>query len=145
MNNKIIIYTDGACKGDGTGGWGAHLSFKDKVKEIYGGETDSTNNRMEIMSVIKALQCLTKPNCNLVLHSDSMYVINGCKTWRHNWKRSGWTKKGGLKNKELWIELDSEIEKHVIEWVWVKGHNGDVGNERADELANMGVVQVRGF
>jgi ribonuclease HI len=140
----VEIYTDGACKGNpGTGGWGALLVSKGKEKELFGGEKDTTNNRMELMAVIQALNILKRP-CHIVLHSDSQYVLKGITEWIEGWKAKGWrtASKAPVKNVDLWQALDQARQVHRIEWKWVKGHSGHVGNERADELANRGVELV---
>jgi ribonuclease HI len=144
--SKTVIYTDGACKGNpGPGGWGAWLQYGDKQKELCGGELDTTNNRMELMGVIKALALLTRP-CEVVLWTDSQYVKNGISTWIHGWKKNGWktASKQPVKNADLWRELDEAAARHQIEWCWVKGHAGHEGNERADQLANKGVEIAMG-
>lgn len=145
---QITIYTDGACKGNpGPGGWGALLQYKQKTglaqKEIYGGELLTTNNRMELMAVIQALRTLKK-TCTIDLYMDSQYVRQGMLEWIENWKKNGWknAQKKPVKNADLWQELDLLRQKHKINWHWVKGHAGNPGNERADQLANMGVDQV---
>lgn len=143
--DTVVIYTDGACSGNpGIGGWGAMLSYGEHKKEIFGGEKDSTNNRMELTAAIRALQSLKKP-CIAEIHTDSNYLKNGITTWIKNWKTNGWrtADKKPVKNIDLWQELDEAIAKHTVHWRWVKGHSGNYGNERADELANMGVAEVR--
>lgn len=145
MTNTINIWTDGACSGNpGPGGWGALLVSGDKRKEIYGGEPDTTNNRMELMGAIEALNALSGPK-KLTLHTDSTYVKDGLTKWIHGWKKNGWktAAKKPVKNKDLWQALEAACERHDITWKWVKGHAGDPGNERADELARLGVEQVR--
>jgi len=137
---SIQIYTDGACRGNpGIGGWGASLSHNGKKKEIFGGEQDTTNNRMELTAVIEALRVLKKPN-EMTINSDSKYVLDGINEWMPNWKKRNWktAAKKPVKNVDLWKQLDELIQPHTIKWVWVKGHSGNPGNERADELANMG-------
>ena len=135
MPDKVTIYTDGACSGNpGPGGWGAVLSYKGKEKEISGGELETTNNRMELLAVIEALNLL-KRSCDVVIYTDSKYVLQGATEWMPGWKAKNWTKKGGLKNAELWKDLDKAIQRHTIHWEWVKGHSGNAGNERADALA----------
>jgi ribonuclease HI len=137
----VEIYTDGACRGNpGPGGWGAILRFKGKEKELWGGEAATTNNRMELTAVIRALEALKQPSRARV-YTDSQYVQKGIKEWIHGWKRNGWktADKKDVKNKDLWIELDELRKKHDIEWHWVKGHDGHVENERADALANRGI------
>ena len=138
------VYTDGACKGNpGVGGWGALLRSGERSREIYGGEASTTNNRMELMAVIRALEALKKP-CRVRVHTDSQYVQLGISKWIHSWKKNGWrtADKKPVKNAELWQELDRLAACHEIEWLWVKGHAGHHGNERADELANLGVASV---
>ena len=140
----IDIYTDGACKGNpGPGGWGALLLSGDHSKELFGGELDTTNNRMEILAAIKALEAL-KRRSDVKLHTDSKYVKNGIQTWIHNWKKNGWktASRKPVKNVELWQRLDELVTQHEIEWVWVKGHSGNEGNEAADQLANKGVDSI---
>ena len=145
--NKVVIYTDGACKGNpGPGGWGAVLRAADGAeKELCGGEAQTTNNRMEMMAVIEALSALKRP-CHVVLHVDSQYVLKGMTEWLHGWKAKGWrtAAKQPVKNVDLWQRLDALVHQseHRIEWQWVKGHAGDPGNERADALANRGVEQL---
>ncbi len=137
----VTIYTDGACKGNpGPGGWGAYLVFGQHEKDIYGGEASTTNNRMELTAVIEALSQLKRPS-RVKLMIDSQYVKHGINEWIVNWKRNGWktANKKPVKNVDLWIALDQMVATHSIEWVWVKGHSGDPGNERADALANRGV------
>ncbi len=141
---KVIIYTDGACKGNpGPGGWGALLRYKNQQKELFGGEKHTTNNRMELKAAIEALSVLTRP-CSVELYTDSQYVKNGILQWMDNWKKKGWktSAKKPVKNQDLWQKLDEQVQKHSINWHWVKGHAGDEGNEKADELANKGVVNV---
>jgi ribonuclease HI len=145
--NKVVIYTDGACKGNpGPGGWGALLRAADGAeKELCGGEAQTTNNRMEMMAVIEALTALKRP-CHVVLHVDSQYVLKGMTEWLQGWKAKGWrtAAKQPVKNVDLWQRLDALVHQseHRIEWQWVKGHAGDPGNERADALANRGVEQL---
>ena len=137
----IEIYTDGACRGNpGPGGWGALLIAGKHEKTMHGGEPETTNNRMELMAAIKALNAL-KSDSNVILHTDSKYVMDGINEWMPNWKKRGWktAAKKPVKNKDLWQQLDEAVGRHEIEWRWVKGHNGNPGNERADELANLGV------
>ena len=143
-DNKLIAYTDGACKGNpGIGGWGAILSFNSKTKEIYGAERDTTNNRMELMAAIKTLQSLKKA-CEIKIYTDSKYLQNGIKSWLTNWKANGWktAAKKDVKNKDLWQELDILTQKHQVNWAWVKGHSGNTGNDKADELANKGISEL---
>jgi len=139
----VVIYTDGACKGNpGPGGWGALLNSGGTCKEIYGGELGTTNNRMEIMAVIEALSALKRP-CQVTVHLDSEYVLKGITEWIHGWKARGWrtAAKAPVKNVDLWQRLDAVVSTggHQIDWRWVRGHAGDPGNERADALANKGV------
>lgn len=141
----VEMWTDGACKGNpGVGGWGAWMRFGDQEKELWGGEAATTNNRMELTAVIEGLRALKRP-CRVTLHVDSTYVMNGLTKWLPGWKRNGWLTgdKKPVKNKELWQALDTEVQRHHVTWVWVKGHAGDPGNERADGLANRGVDDVR--
>lgn len=139
---KVVIYTDGACSGNpGPGGWGALLIYEDHhSKEIMEGAFDTTNNRMELTAAIEALKVL-KVGCAVILHTDSTYVKDGITKWIENWKNNGWrtAAKKPVKNSDLWQLLDQAVKRHEISWRWVKGHNGDEGNERADELANMGL------
>ena len=139
----IDIYTDGACKGNpGPGGWGAYLKSGDHEKDIFGGDSQTTNNRMELMAVIEALKTL-KNRSRIRLFIDSQYVKNGINIWISNWKKNGWrtSNKKAVKNVDLWMQLDELVPNHDIEWIWVKGHAGNFGNERADALANQGVPQ----
>lgn len=138
----VIIYTDGACKGNpGPGGWGASLRYGTTYKELCGGEPDTTNNRMELMAAIEALRALKRP-CQVILYTDSNYVKRGITEWLSIWKGRGWrtTSKGEVKNVDLWQALDDAARPHQIDWRWVKGHAGDPGNERADELARLGMA-----
>ncbi|WP_432377556.1 ribonuclease HI [Duganella sp. P38] len=146
MDDKVEIFTDGACKGNpGLGGWGALLVAGTAEKEICGGARDTTNNRMELQAVIEALSVLKRP-CNVVLHTDSQYVQKGISEWIHGWKARGWktSTKEPVKNEDLWKALDAAQQMHTVEWRWVRGHNGHPGNERADMLANRGVEVARG-
>lgn len=141
MTDAVIIYTDGACRGNpGPGGWGVILNYKGKIKELYGAEKLTTNNRMELMAAIQALESLTRP-CSVQLNSDSIYVLKGITDWMPNWKKRGWktAARTPVKNEDLWRRLDAAITKHKVEWKWVKGHSGDTGNDRADVLANLGI------
>lgn len=141
---KVTIYTDGACKGNpGLGGWGALLIAGDHKKELFGGELNTTNNRMELKAVIEALSQLKRP-CEVIVHTDSQYVQKGISEWIHGWKVRGWktASKAPVKNVDLWQQLDLAQATHRIEWRWVKGHAGHDGNERADALANLGVDSV---
>ncbi len=141
---KVEIFTDGACKGNpGVGGWGALLRYGQHEKKLYGGELETTNNRMELMAAIEALKALKKP-CEVELTTDSSYVKNGIQTWMDGWKAKGWktSNKKPVKNKDLWQALDAEVSRHTVNWHWVKGHSGHVENEIADDLANLGVDKV---
>jgi ribonuclease HI len=143
---KVIIHTDGACSGNpGPGGWGAILDYNGTRKEIYGGEPQSTNNRMELKAAIEALNVL-KRACDVEMHVDSQYVKDGITKWIHGWKRNGWktADKKPVKNVELWQALDEAIKRHEITWHWVKGHAGHPDNERADELARQGIADMKG-
>ena len=138
---EVVIYTDGACRGNpGPGGWGVWLSFGEHSRELYGGHVETTNNRMELTAAIKGLQALNQ-DCHVKLYTDSEYLRKGITEWIHNWKKRGWktAAKKPVKNADLWQELDEEVASHHIEWHWVKGHAGDPGNEKADELANRGI------
>jgi len=148
FNQRVVIYTDGACKGNpGPGGWGALLAAGGTEKEIFGGERETTNNRMEMTAVIEALAALKKP-CSITLYLDSQYVLKGITEWIHGWKARGWrtAAKAPVKNVDLWQQLDALLVSsgHTIDWQWVRGHNGDAGNERADALANKGVERALG-
>ncbi len=145
MTPEVVIYTDGACSGNpGPGGWGAVLMFGGREKEICGGEADTTNNRMELMAAIQALEALNKP-CKLELHTDSQYVRNGITQWLPSWKARGWktADKKPVKNEDLWKRLDQARLRHDVDWRWVKGHAGHELNERADGLARKGLVEAR--
>lgn len=144
MTESVIIYTDGACKGNpGQGGWGAWLQYKTYEKELYGGEKQTTNNRMELMAAIQALEILKKSSV-VELHTDSVYLKEGINNWIKNWKKRGWktTNKQPVKNEDLWRRLDIVTKDHKISWKWVKGHSGNYGNEKADKLANKGVKSL---
>ena len=145
MTDIVEIYTDGACKGNpGPGGWGVMFQFAGgRKRELHGGEGHTTNNRMELTAVIRALEAL-EPGTKARVHTDSQYVQLGIKTWIHSWKTRGWrtADKKPVKNEDLWRRLDELAVQHHVEWIWVRGHDGNVGNERADELANLGVAQV---
>ena len=144
--SAVDIWTDGACSGNpGPGGWGAILVAGERRKELFGGEADTTNNRMELMAAISALEALKKP-CDVTLHIDSQYVRQGITQWIHGWKKNGWktADKKPVKNAELWQRLEAAASRHRIDWRWVKGHAGDPMNERADELAREGIKSVRG-
>jgi ribonuclease HI len=142
--DKVEIFTDGACKGNpGRGGWGALLVAGENKKEMFGGELNTTNNRMELKAVIEALSVLKRP-CEVIVHTDSQYVQKGISEWIHGWKARGWktASKEPVKNVDLWQALDEAQMRHKIQWRWVKGHAGHEGNERADALANLGVSSV---
>ena len=144
MSEVIQAYTDGACRGNpGPGGWGVLLRFKDHEKRLCGGEKETTNNRMELMAVIQALESLNR-DCKVKVTSDSQYVLKGINEWMDNWKKRGWktAAKKPVKNVDLWQRLDKAREAHDIEWVWVKGHSGHSENEIADELANQGIDEL---
>jgi ribonuclease HI len=143
--SAVDIWTDGACSGNpGPGGWGAILMAGERRKELFGGEADTTNNRMELMAAISALEALKKP-CDITLHIDSQYVRQGITQWIHGWKKNGWktADKKPVKNAELWQRLEEAAKRHRIDWRWVKGHAGDAMNERADELAREGIKSIR--
>ena len=142
MTGAVAIYTDGACKGNpGPGGWGALLLWGDHEKELFGGENATTNNRMELTAVIRALESLRR-GCEVDLYTDSQYVKNGIETWIHSWKRNGWktADRKPVKNDDLWRELDALAARHRVRWHWVRGHNDHPLNDRADALANLGVA-----
>jgi ribonuclease HI len=144
MTPQVIIHTDGACSGNpGPGGWGAILQSGGKSRELKGGELATTNNRMELMAAIQALEALTKP-CKVELHTDSQYVMKGISEWIHGWKRRGWltADKKPVKNDDLWKRLDTARLRHEVAWRWVKGHAGHELNERADHLAREGMLQT---
>lgn len=145
MSDKpVVIYTDGACRGNpGPGGWGALLEYGDKTRELYGGEAETTNNRMELTAAIQALNAL-KRACQVDLNTDSNYVRQGITQWLSRWKENGWktAAKKPVKNADLWWRLDAACERHTIEWHWVKGHSGNPGNEAADDLANRGIDEL---
>jgi ribonuclease HI len=144
MTGTVEIYTDGACKGNpGAGGWGAVLRYDGTTSELYGGELHTTNNRMELTAVIRALEAL-KRRCKVRLHTDSQYVQQGISTWIHNWKKRGWrtAENKPVKNDDLWRTLDELSGRHEIHWIWVRGHAGNAGNEHADALANRGVAEL---
>lgn len=145
MSGEVVIYTDGACKGNpGPGGWGVVLRYGDVQKTLHGGERETTNNRMELQAAIEGLKAL-KRTCNVELYTDSQYVRKGITEWMTGWKRNGWktAAKKPVKNAELWRELDEQVARHSINWHWVKGHAGNPGNELADELANLGVEELQ--
>jgi ribonuclease HI len=138
----VVIYTDGACKGNpGPGGWGALLEYDGRRKELFGGEPHTTNNRMELVAVIRALEALTRES-DVAIYTDSQYVKNGIEAWIQHWKRNGWktSDRKPVKNEDLWRELDELASRHRISWHWVRGHDDNPGNERADALANQGVT-----
>jgi ribonuclease HI len=140
----VEIYTDGACSGNpGPGGWGASLSFEGTTKELWDGENPTTNNRMEMMAVIQSLESLKHP-VKVTLYTDSKYVLDGITKWIIGWKKNGWrnASKEPVKNSDLWQRLDQARKPHTIDWIWVKGHSGNPGNERADELARLGIQKV---
>ena len=141
---QVVMYTDGACKGNpGVGGWGVSLQYGPHRKELFGGEAETTNNRMELTAAIEGLKQL-KQACKVTIYTDSKYVMQGMEEWLAGWKARGWktASKSPVKNVDLWQQLDELVGKHEVTWQWVKGRAGDEGNERADELANMGVAQI---
>ncbi|MEM6896245.1 MAG: ribonuclease HI [Pseudomonadota bacterium] len=146
---ELFAYTDGACSGNpGPGGWGVLLIAREgehvlKERELSGGEPETTNNRMELMAAITALETLSDA-ARITVITDSAYVKDGITKWVHGWKRNGWKKKGGLKNAELWQRLDAARDRHDVTWEWVKGHAGHPENERADELARQGMAPFKG-
>lgn len=144
MADKVVIHTDGACRGNpGRGGWGALLHYGEHEKELYGAESGTTNNRMELMAAIRALESLKRP-CDVVLVTDSEYVRKGITLWLADWKRRGWktADKKPVKNQDLWQRLEQAAQNHRIEWRWIKGHSGHLENERADELANRAIDEM---
>ncbi|MEV2275562.1 ribonuclease HI [Nocardiopsis sp. NPDC049922] len=146
LEQRVVIYTDGACSGNpGPGGWGVWLRYGGHEKELYGGEESTTNNRMELMAAIRALESLRRP-LPVVVHTDSSYVRNGITSWLPNWKRRGWrtADKKPVKNVDLWQRLDEVASRYEVEWRWVRGHSGDEGNERADALARRGRDEAAG-
>jgi len=145
LSEIIEIYTDGACRGNpGPGGWGVLLIAGERRRELHGGDAETTNNRMELTAAIEALNAL-RGHRRVVLHTDSKYVMDGIRSWIDGWKARGWktAAKKPVKNQDLWMALDAAREKHDVEWRWVKGHAGNPGNERADELANRGIDELR--
>ena len=141
---KVVIYTDGACRGNpGPGGWGALIKFETVRREIFGGQDNTTNNQMELSAAIEGLLTLKEP-CNVELFTDSKYVMDGITQWIKNWKKNNWktSAKKEVKNKELWQQLDRLMSYHQVQWQWVKGHSGDSGNETADLLANKGIDSI---
>lgn len=144
MEKTVYLFTDGACKGNpGAGGWGVLLRYGEHEKELFGGEAQTTNNRMELTAVLSGLKTLNRP-CDVVICTDSQYVKNGMESWIHNWKKNGWKTAGRqpVKNADLWQQLDEQVARHRVRWQWVKGHAGHAENERADALANRGAEQV---
>jgi ribonuclease HI len=144
VSQTIRIYTDGACRGNpGPGGWGALLVMGEREKELWGGEAQTTNNRMELTAAIRGLEALKRP-CKIDVYTDSQYVRNGIREWLVKWKRHGWktADKKPVKNQDLWERLDKLVTGHDIEWHWVRGHSGHDGNERADALANRGIDEL---
>ncbi len=140
----VTIYTDGACSGNpGPGGWGAYISWNGHEKDLNGGEDDTTNNRMELMAAIVAMETL-KQSCHIELYTDSKYVMDGMTKWLDGWKARGWktAAKKPVKNKDLWERFDEAIQRHEVNFHWVKGHDGDPGNERADQLARDGILLI---
>ena len=140
----VTIYTDGGCRGNpGIGGWGVVVNYDGHEKHLFGGEAETTNNRMELTAAIKALQALKQP-CAVTLYTDSQYVKQGIEQWLANWKKNNWrtAAKKAVKNQDLWQLLDTEVQRHKVKWDWVKGHSGNPGNELADELANRGMDQL---
>lgn len=145
MPAEVTIHTDGACRGNpGPGGWGAILESGGKRKTLHGGEAHTTNNRMELTAVIRALAALKRP-CHVRLYSDSQYVLNGITEWLPNWKSRGWktAAKKPVQNADLWQLLDTEVARHTIDWQWVRGHSGHAGNDEADRLANLGIDELQ--
>jgi ribonuclease HI len=141
MKKTVEIYTDGACKGNpGVGGWGAYLKFGEVEKNMFGGEGETTNNRMELTAVIKSLEAINRA-CEIIIYTDSVYVQKGMSEWITGWKQRGWrtADKKPVKNADLWQKLDILVKDHDIKWIWIKGHAGNLGNEIADTLANQGV------
>ena len=141
---EVIIYTDGACRGNpGPGGWGALIKFDTAEREIFGGQNNTTNNQMELSAAIEGLSILKEP-CDVELFTDSKYVMDGITQWIQNWKKNNWktSAKKEVKNKELWQQLDQLMSYHQVQWHWVKGHSGDPGNETADLLANKGIDSI---
>ncbi len=145
MSKTVEAWTDGACRGNpGPGGWGALLRYDGHEKRLSGGERETTNNRMELMAAIRALESLTRP-CTVVLTTDSTYVMKGLTEWMPNWKKRGWktAAKKPVKNVDLWQRLDTAAQRHQVQWKWVKGHSGHDENEIADELANQGIDEMK--
>jgi ribonuclease HI len=143
-NNVVELFTDGACSGNpGPGGWGALLRYKGTEKELSGAEPDTTNNRMELMAAIEGLKAV-KRSCSVTLYTDSKYVLQGVTEWMDGWKSRGWktADKKPVKNQDLWMALDEQVNRHTVKWQWVKGHNGHIENERVDELARMAIKDM---
>ena len=141
MSSRVVIHTDGACRGNpGPGGWGVVLRYNGNLKKLKGYDPETTNNRMELTAVIEGLKALTR-SCDIELHTDSKYVMQGITEWLHNWKRNGWktAARKPVKNIDLWQQLDAEVVRHKIDWNWVKGHSGIEDNEMADQLANAAI------
>ena len=146
MPDKIHIYSDGACRGNpGPGGWGVLLKYNGSEKELYGAETDTTNNRMELMGAIMGLEALTRP-CEVILTTDSKYVMQGITEWLDGWKQRNWktAAKKPVENQDLWMRLDKACQSHKIKWEWVKGHSGHDENEQVDQLANRAIDEMLG-
>jgi ribonuclease HI len=146
MNSPVVIHTDGACRGNpGPGGWGAILEHESRERELYGYEPETTNNRMELMAIIQALEALKRP-CKVRAITDSQYVMKGVTEWMPGWKKRGWrtASRKPVANRDLWERLDAAIQRHEIDWEWVRGHTGQAGNERADQLANRGIDEAGG-
>ena len=146
MNSPVVIHTDGACRGNpGPGGWGAILEHESRERELYGYEPETTNNRMELMAIIQALEALKRP-CKVRAITDSQYVMKGVTEWMPGWKKRGWrtASRKTVANRDLWERLDAAIQRHEIDWEWVRGHTGQAGNERADQLANRGIDEAGG-
>ncbi|MDJ0834761.1 MAG: ribonuclease HI [Gammaproteobacteria bacterium] len=146
MPAKVVLYTDGACRGNpGPGGWGVYLQYGDHSKNLYGFEAQTTNNRMELTAVIQGLQALTR-SCAVEVYTDSKYVMQGITEWLDGWKRNGWktAAKKPVKNQDLWQQLDQQVAQHRVSWHWVKGHAGIPGNEMADQLANQAIDEQTG-
>lgn len=144
MDDSVVLYTDGACRGNpGPGGWGVLLRYRGKEKQLYGGEWQTTNNRMELMAAIKGLEALTRP-CKVHISTDSQYLMKGITEWMPSWIKKGWKTSAGkpVKNRDLWMRLAAAVAKHEVKWHWVKGHAGHPGNERADRLANRAIDEL---